>query len=306
MGKLALVFPGQGSQSVGMGASMALEYESAAEVYHRAAEALGWQVDDLCFNGPEEKLNQTEFAQPALYVNSMAALAALKEHGFRADAVSGHSLGEYSALSAAGAAGFAQGLQLVARRARAMSRAARERPGSMAAILGLEDGQVEEICSRVTEVWPVNYNSPGQIVISGETGSVKSASGEAEKAGAKKVVELAVSGSFHSPLMQEAAAEMKEYLAEVDFMDPEPPFLSSISCRYEQARGLKELLVRQMVSPVRWRQAVEKLIADGVDTFFEVGNGKVLCGLIKRINREVVAVNVSDPATLEKALELIG
>ncbi|MBE0428532.1 MAG: ACP S-malonyltransferase [Thermoleophilia bacterium] len=305
MGKLALVFPGQGSQAVGMGVEMALKYESAAEVYQRADRSLGWNISDLSFSGPAEKLNLTENAQPALYVNSLAAMAVLREKGIRADVVSGHSLGEYSALAAAGAVGFEEGLKLVRRRGEIMGRTAAERPGSMAAILGLEDRQVEEICSRTGRVWPVNYNSPGQLVVSGEAEAVQAAMQAAEDAGARKTVRLAVGGSFHSPLMQAASEEMEELLKETRFAEPAPPFLSSISCGYEGAAALAGLLTRQIVAPVRWRQAVEKLVADGVDRFIEAGSGKVLCGLIKRISPDVAAVNVSDEASLKKAMATV-
>lgn len=304
--RLAMVFPGQGSQTVGMGAAMALEYESAAAIHRRADEVLGWSITDLCFSGPAEKLNRTEYAQPALYVTSVAAAAVLEEKGVQAQAVCGHSLGEYSALAAAGALEFEEGLKLVAFRGEAMGRLAGENPGSMAAVLGLEDSRVEEICERAGEVWPVNYNSPGQLVISGETGSVQRAMAAAEEAGAKKVVELPVSGAFHSRLMQTAAEQMRNRLEETRFTDPAPPFLSSTTSEYEAADSLSDVLVRQIVSPVRWRQAVEKLVAEGVDTFFEVGNGKVLCGLIRRIDRAVTAVPVSDPDSLEKALAAVA
>ncbi|MHB1390257.1 MAG: ACP S-malonyltransferase [Thermoleophilia bacterium] len=302
MGKLALVFPGQGSQAVGMGAAMALRYETAAAVFRHADELLGWSVADLCFQGPAEKLNRTEFSQPALFVSSVAILGALRERGVTGDVVTGHSLGEYSALLAAGAMDFTTGLELVAFRGRIMAEAAQENPGSMAAVLGLTDDQVEEVCTRIGNVWPVNYNSPGQVVISGETGAVRQAGEEAAVAGAKKVVELAVSGAFHSPLMATAAARMREHLVGVELREPQPPFVSSISCEAERASGLKDLLVSQMVSPVRWRQTVDGLIAGGVDRFLEIGSGKVLCGLIRRINRDVSAANVSDPEGLEKAL----
>ncbi len=305
MGKLALVFPGQGSQAESMGADLAQKHDAAAEVYRRAGEFLGWSVAELSFSGPEERLNRTEFAQVALYVNSVAAMAVLSEMGIAGDFVSGHSLGEYSALAAAGAFTFEDGLRLVARRGEAMAAAAREHPGAMAAILGLEDREVEEVCSRAGDVWPVNYNCPGQLVISGETEAVARAMAAAGEAGAKKTVRLPVSGSFHSPLMQEAADVMREPLVAVEFRNPAPPFISSISCAYEGAADLPELLVRQIVSPVRWRQTVERLIADGADRFLEVGNGKVLSGLIRRISKDVNAVNVSDAASLKKALEII-
>ncbi|MDO8736755.1 MAG: ACP S-malonyltransferase [Thermoleophilia bacterium] len=302
MGKLVFVFPGQGSQSEGMGRQMASVYASAAAVYEAADRELGPDFTKLSFEGPAESLASTENAQPALFVNSMAVFAVLAEKAIEADVVTGHSLGEYSALSASGAVDFIDGLRLVASRGKAMSEATVERPGAMAAILGLEDERVESICSSSGEVWPVNYNSPGQLVISGEEASVERAMHQAEKAGAKKTVRLAVSGSFHSPMMRSAAGLMKEKLAQVEFQEPSPPFFSSISCEYEGAAGLEELLVRQMVSPVLWRQSVERLIDDGADRFLEVGNGKVLSGLIRRINRDVVAVSASDPESLEKAI----
>lgn len=306
MGKLVFVFPGQGSQSVGMGKELADVYEPAAAVYQTAEEELGPDFKRLSFEGPAESLGLTENAQVALFVNSMAVQAVLsKETAIKADVVTGHSLGEYSALAASGALSFKDGLHLVASRGRAMSEATAERPGAMAAILGLEDNRVEAICSDSGEVWPVNFNSSGQVVISGETASVERAMQKAEKAGAKKVVRLAVSGSFHSPLMRSAAGLMKEKLELVDFHDPAPPFFSSISCEYEDAAGLKDLLVRQIVSPVLWRQTIELLIEDGADRFLEVGNGKVLSGLIRRINRDVVTANASDPGSLGKAMETL-
>lgn len=305
MSKLALIFPGQGSQAVGMGRELALKYEAAADIYSRAGEALGWDVAGLCFEGPEEKLAGTDMAQAALYVNSAAAAAVLSESGIKGDVVSGHSLGEYSALAASGAISFEEGLRLVSLRGKVMAAAADKKPGLMAAIIGLGDDRVEAICSQSGEVWPVNYNSPGQLVISGERESVERALEAAREKGAKRTVKLNVSGSFHSPLMNEAAEKMGEYLAEIRFREPDPPFISSISCEYESAVNLRDLLVRQIVSPVRWRQTVQRLIKDGAESFLEVGNGKVLCGLIRRIDKGVAAANVSDPKSLDKVLAAI-
>lgn len=305
MGKLALIFPGQGSQAAGMGEDLARRFKEAADVYLEASEALGWDVGALCFGGPQERLNRTEYAQPALYANSMAAMAVLELRGASADLVCGHSLGEYSALAAAGAVSFGDGLRLVAERGRAMSEAAAARPGAMAAIIGLEDGQVETLCSGAGDVWPVNYNSPGQLVVSGEVEAVRRVMGLAGEAGARRVVELPVTGAFHSPHMQAAAGAMKVLLEDMVFREPDPPFLSTTSCEYEGAGGLAGLLERQIVSPVRWRQAVEKMIADGVDRFVEVGSGRVLCGLIRRIDKGVTALNVSDAASLDKAARVL-
>lgn len=302
MGRLALIFPGQGSQAVGMGSDFFQVHEEVAALYEEASGLLGWDVAELCFRGPVERLNLTEFAQPALYVNSAAAMVVMSRHGVTADLVCGHSLGEYSALAAAGAFSFGQGLRLVAARGEAMREAADARPGAMAAILGLEDGQVEELCAAAGEVWPVNYNSPGQLVVSGGTDAVASVMAEADAAGAKKTVLLPVSGAFHSPYMRPVAAGMRKILADTVFQEPRPAFFSSTSCAYEEAEALGELLERQVVSPVRWRQAVEALVAEGVDRFIEVGNGKVLCGLIRRIDRGMTAVNVSDRESLEAAL----
>lgn len=310
MGRIALVFPGQGSQAVGMGAELAAAYPAAAQVFERTCEALGRDLPGLCHRGPAGTLDLTQHAQPALYAVSMAAMAVLEEKDVDAEVVCGHSLGEYSALAAAGVVDFETGLLLMARRGEIMARAAEKRPGAMAAVLGLDDAQVEEICAGAGEVWPVNYNSPGQLVVSGETAAVEQAMRAAVEAGARKVVRLAVSGAFHTPLMADAAAELQEFLAGVEMREPETAFVSSITCEYASAAGLKELLVRQMVSPVRWAQTVQRLIGEGFDTYVEVGSGKVLAGLIKRIAKdagnEVQILSAADPAGIDKTLAALA
>ncbi len=301
---MVFVLPGQGSQAVGMGRELAAAYPAAAAVFQRAGEVVGWDVAGLCFEGPAEELSRTDRVQAALYTCSMAAAAALAGEGLAAAVTCGHSLGEYAALACAGAFDFETGLELVARRGEIMRRAAEGSPGAMAAILGLDAGVIEELCREQDGVWPVNYNCPGQLVVSGTREAVAAVMEQAESAGARKVVKLAVGGAFHTLLMQEAAAQMRRELDRVEYSERDPPFLSSISCRYEGAAGLAELLERQMVSPVRWQQAVEQLLGEGYRRFVEVGSGRVLSGLIRRTSRDARVAAAGDPRGIDKALSL--
>jgi [acyl-carrier-protein] S-malonyltransferase len=296
MGRLALVFPGQGSQAVGMGADLYAEPVVRA-TYDEAGDALGYDVAQVSFAGPLEALSRTDVTQPALLTNSIAVLRLAQQRGLRFDAVLGHSLGEYSALVAAEAISFGAALELVRRRGEAMLAAAQRAPGGMAAVIGLPDAAVEELCAAVGDLWPANYNSPGQVVVSGAVAALEMLRERAPQAGARKVIPLPVSGAFHSPLMEPAAAQMSGPLAAAAWRAPQAPFFSVCSVRFEHD-GLAGLLRRQIVSPVRFTQSLRELFAQGYDSYLEVGPGSVLCGLIKRIEPAATTAHAGDAATL--------
>jgi [acyl-carrier-protein] S-malonyltransferase len=304
-GRVAFCFPGQGSLEVGMGRDIAAAVPEALEVFERASAAAGLDLQRLCFEAPEEELVETEVQQPALVATSLAVLAALKERGIKPDFVVGHSVGEFAALAAAGALKVEEAVALVRERGLAMAEAARTNPGSMAAILGLDDEVVERICRRILNVWPANYNCPGQIVVSGENSAVTEACLVAEEEGARRAVKLRVSGAFHSPLVARAADRLKPALERVKFAEPDSPFMSTVTARVESARRMAPLLVEQLTAPVRFTQAAQALIRDGAHTFVEVGPGNVLSGLVKRIDRSVKTVSVSTPAEIDKLEETL-
>jgi len=253
-----------------------------------------------------EDLVHTEIQQPALVATSLAVLAALRARGIEPDYVIGHSVGEFAALAAASAMGLDATLTLVRERGLAMAEAARENPGSMAAILGLDDEVVEHICRQILGVWPANYNCPGQLVISGETASVDEACASAEEHGARRTVKLKVSGAFHSPLVARAAERLKPAVDAVKFHEPIAPFMSTVTARVESAQRLGPLLVEQLTAPVRFTQAASALLKDNVRTFVEVGPGNVLSGLVKRIDRSVKAIPVNSLASLERIEEALA
>ena len=306
MGKVAFCFPGQGALEVGMGREIAEAVPAAMEVYRLGSEATGMDLARLCFEAPLEELVETEVQQPTLVATCLAILAALEQDGLRPDVVVGHSVGEFSALAAVKAMGTAEAIGLVRERGLAMAEAARERPGAMAAILGLEDEQVETLCRKILGVWPANYNCPGQIVISGENEAVDECCAEAEELGARRAIKLKVSGAFHSPLVGRAGHALKPAIDRVRFADPVAPFMSTVTARIEPAHRLGSLLVDQLTAPVRFTQAASHLVRDGVTTFVEVGPGNVLSGLVKRIDQSVRTVSVNDIASLEKAKEVIA
>ena len=305
-GLVAFCFPGQGSLASGMGRDIAAAVPEAMQVFERGSEVSGLDLQYLCFEAPEEELVQTEVQQPALVATSLAVLAAIKARGIKPDFVVGHSVGEFAALASAGAMKVEEAVALVRERGLAMAEAAKNHPGSMAAILGLDDDAVERICRRILNVWPANYNCPGQVVVSGENLAVDEACVEAEKEGARRAVKLRVSGAFHSPLVARAADRLRPALDRVKFVEPTAPFMSTVTARIENARRMGPLLVDQLTAPVRFTQAAQALRRKGVHTFVEVGPGNVLSGLIKRIDRNATTISVSTPEALDKLEETLA
>jgi len=304
--KIAFCFPGQGSLARGMGRDIAAAVPEAMAVFEEGSEATGLDLRRLCFDTPLEQMVETEVQQPALVATSLAMLEALRARGIRADYVIGHSVGEFAALAAAKSVGIRETLALVRERGLAMAEAARQRPGSMAAILGLDDEVVERLCRKILGVWPANYNCPGQIVVSGEHEAVDELCAKAEEEGARRTVKLKVSGAFHSPLVARAAERLRPAIERVKFSEPEAAFMSTVTARFEDAQRMGALLVDQLTAPVRFTQAASELAKDGVRTFVEVGPGNVLSGLLKRIDRSVKAIPVNDLRSLEKIKELLA
>ena len=289
---IAFQFPGQGSQAVGMGASLADAYPEARDTFHAADEALGFELSRLCWEGPEEKLRATENAQPALLVHGTAAARVLAARGVRPAAAAGHSLGEFTAHVAAGSVAFADAVRLVRIRGEAMARAAEQRPGTMAAIVGLDEPAVEALCEasrRDGEILvPANYNSPGQTVISGSTEAVGRAMAAARERGARMAIELHVSGAFHSPLMEPAVSRLREVLAEVEIRPAAIPVVANVDARPVTAPGdIRERLIAQLTGAVHWSDCVRALRDLGAVRFIEPGPGHVLTGLLKRIDRSL-------------------
>src|SRR3954469_673335 len=305
MGKIAFCFPGQGALEAGMGREIAEAVPAAMEVYRVGSEASGLDLQKLCFDSPLEDLVDTEVQQPALVATCLAILAAIREAGLEPDVVVGHSVGEFSALASVGAMGTREAIALVRERGLAMAEAAREHPGSMAAILGLEDEAVETLCRKILGVWPANYNCPGQIVVSGENDAVDECCERAQEEGARRAVKLKVSGAFHSPLVARAADRLRPAIERVRFQEPAAPFMSTVTARIESAQRMAPLLVDQLTAPVRFTQAASELMRDGVKTFVEVGPGNVLSGLVRRIDRSVKAISVNSVEALERLPDLL-
>jgi [acyl-carrier-protein] S-malonyltransferase len=289
-----------------MGKEIADAVPEAMRVFEEGSDAAGLDLKRLCFEAPLEDLVQTEVQQPALVATSLAVLAALHTRGLAPDYVVGHSVGEFTALAAASSLTPFESIELVRERGLAMAEAARISNGSMAAILGLNDDVVEQLCKDVEGVWPANYNCPGQIVISGEQAAVDEVCAKAEELGARRTVKLKVSGAFHSPLVARAADRLRPAVERVKFRDPIAPFMSTVTAKIEPAQRFASLLVEQLTAPVRFRQAARGLVEEGVKVFVEVGPGNVLAGLIKRIDRTVKTISVNNVAGLQKAEETVS
>ncbi|MDP5120251.1 MAG: ACP S-malonyltransferase [Spirosomaceae bacterium] len=283
----AYVFPGQGAQFSGMGKEL---YESSAEakvLFDKANEILGFDITKIMFEGTDEELRQTNVTQPAIFLHSVILASTIEN--FKPDMVAGHSLGEFSALVAAKALSFEDGLRLVSQRADAMQRACEINPSTMAAVLGLSDGAVEKVCEAITDeiVVPANYNCPGQLVISGSNVGIDVACEQMKHAGAKRALKLPVGGAFHSPLMEPAREELAAAIEATEFTSPVCPIYQNVNAEPStDVATIKANLIAQLTAPVRWTQSVERMVADGATLFIECGPGKVLQGLVKKISRE--------------------
>lgn len=302
--KVALLFPGQGSQRVGMGAELARRFEPARRIFAEADEALGFAISRLCWEGPEDELTLTANTQPAILVNSIAVLRTLEaEKGLTFDVAAGHSLGEWSALVAAGALGFADAVKLCRQRGQLMQEAVPPGAGAMAALMGLDAAQVAELCAEAAQgevISPANLNGAGQIVIAGHTAAVDRAIGLAKQRGAKRAVPLQVSAPFHCALMKPAADRLEAALAGVAVAEPRVPVVSNVEATPNSLAGrVKELLVRQVTAPVRWEESVARLSADGVDRAYELGSGAVLGGLVRRIAPAIKVTTIGEPHEVE-------
>jgi len=306
---IAFVFPGQGSQAVGMGRALAEALPESREVFAEVDAALGTPLSKLCFEGPEADLQLTANTQPAILAASVAALRPLVARGVRPDRVAGHSLGEYSALVAAGSLSLADALRTVRRRGQYMQEAVPVGVGAMAAILGLDLPTVEAACRAAADgqvVAPANVNSPGQVVIAGHAEAVERASEECKVKGAKRAVRLPVSAPFHCPLMQPAQDKLAPELAALAFRDPQPPLVNNVDAAVvRDAATAREGLVRQVSGTVRWQEVVERLIQEGVTTFIEVGPGTVLSGLVKKTAKSARVLHVDSPHSLEVAVGVV-
>jgi [acyl-carrier-protein] S-malonyltransferase len=310
MRKIAFVFPGQGAQYVGMGKEFVENFKIANDVFEKASDSLGYDMKKLCFEGPEEELKKTENTQPAILTASVAIYEVLKEHGHKPEIVAGLSLGEFSALVAANVMSFEDAVRVVKARGKYMQEEVPLGVGTMAAFIGLERTKVIEACERASEygiVEPANFNSPIQIVISGEVKAVEKAVEIGKELGAKKAMVLNVSAPFHSRMLSGAGEKLANELDSIKLGDFDYPVVANVTSQYYEASStVKQLLVKQVSNAVLWEDSVRRMIADGINTFVEVGPGKALSGFIKRISRDVEILNVEDMKSLEKTLKALG
>ncbi|MGA9994465.1 MAG: ACP S-malonyltransferase [Pyrinomonadaceae bacterium] len=309
--RLAYIFPGQGSQAVGMGKDLSLNFPASRKVFEEADDALGFKISELCFGGSPDELQLTENTQPAILTTSVAALRAMQAEGFpEPDFVAGHSLGEYSALVAAGALSLRDAVRTVRARGRYMQEAVPVGAGAMAAILGADLQTIEEACNEARDgevCSPANINSPGQVVIAGNAGAVDRAIELLKERGAKRAVKLNVSAPFHCALMMPAQERLAEDLRQVEFQDLHAPLVTNTDAKaISKGTEARDALIRQVSSTVRWSESVQLLIGEGVTTFLEIGHGKVLCGLLRQIDRNARCLNVESTTSLREALVTFG
>jgi [acyl-carrier-protein] S-malonyltransferase len=308
--RLAVLFPGQGAQAVGMGKALAEAFPAARKVFAEADEALGFSLSSICWEGPAERLRETRFTQPALLTHSVAAWRLAEQAGLQPAWAAGHSLGEYSACVAAGAIEFHDAVRLVHLRGTLMFEAGQQRPGTMAAMLGVDREGVERICKAAAVkgiVVPANLNAPGQVVISGERPAVEEAARIGPEHGAKRVVMLEVSGAFHSPLMESAARGLAEALDGTTIRDPRWPVVANVSAAaLSRADEIRDALKRQVLGAVRWEESMRLLLGLGAEGFVEIGTGRVLRGLLRGIQKTAASWNIEDPATLDATLSELG
>lgn len=310
--KTAFLFPGQGAQVVGMGADIAESFPVAADIFKKADDTVGFNLSKICFKGPQEQLNSTTISQPAIFTTSAAILEVIRTNpatkGINADITAGLSLGEYTALYSAGLISFEDALLLVQKRGQAMQAAADATEGAMVGVIGLDEEKVHQLCTEAAEdqlLEPVNFNCPGQIVISGSISACQRAEQLAQKYGAVKAVRLDVAGAFHTEMMSIAARALQEALSSCNISEPsEIKTIANINAEYYKSGGnIAEGLVKQLTCPILWQKCMEKLLADGAEKFYEIGPGRVLTGLMKRINRKTKVINVSNSQTIEDLLK---
>ena len=305
MSKIAFIFPGQGAQACGMGQDFYEQTETGKRIFDKATELMGFSMPQLCFE-ENDRLDITEYTQAAMVTASIAMMRVLEENGIKPDVAAGLSLGEYCALAAAGDMSDKDAIRTVRQRGILMQEAVPVGEGAMAAILALDAAAIEEVTGAMEGVWIANYNCPGQIVISGEKAAVEEACEKLKAAGAKRAVMLNVSGPFHSGMLADAGEKLGEVLSQVELHEPQIPYVANVTAQYvKSAAEVKELLTRQVSSSVRWQQSVEAMIADGVDTFIEIGPGKTLAGFMRKISRDVKTLNVEKLEDISKVAEAL-